>query len=210
MALAAQASDLQVARCAVFEEFLVWPEIQALTRFAMENRGRFRASQIVSETVREDGADPSYRRSRVTLDLGAFGGLISERLRSFFPQILRALGHKPFPIRRIEPQLTASNDGDFFKLHNDNSHANAPSREITFVYFFHREPRPFSGGELLIYDWRLENGSPTPVRVRKTIAPRQNEIVFFPSSCLHQVRRVECPSRRFEDSRFTLNGWIHA
>src|SRR5262249_43819742 len=107
-------------------------------------------------------------------------------------------------------QLTASNDGDFFRPHNDNTQADAPSRAVTFVYFFHREPKRFAGGELLLYDWRLENDYPAPVALRKTISPEQNTIVFFSSECLHEVRRVTCPTRAFADSRFTLNGWIHS
>jgi len=206
----AQAHGLQQARYAIFEEFLVRPEMEALTRFVLDTSTRFRQSQVVSECTRPDGSDPSYRRSRVTLELGPFAELISARIHAFFPQILRALRHPVFPIRWIEPQLTASNDGDFFRVHNDSTHANAPSRELTFVYFFHREPKPFSGGELLLYDWAVTNGYPEPVRVRKTITPQQNEIVFFPSWCLHEVLPVDCVSRRFEDSRFTLNGWIHS
>jgi Rps23 Pro-64 3,4-dihydroxylase Tpa1-like proline 4-hydroxylase len=39
--------------------------------------------------------------------------------------------------------------------------------------------------------------------------PQQNQIVFFPCSVLHEITPVECPSRAFADSRFTLNGWLH-
>ena len=201
--------EIRRARSAVFDEFLVWPELAALTRFALANERLFGKSQIVSPSAGDDGSDPGYRRSRVTLDLGPFGKLFADRIRSCFGQILSALRHPEFEIRWIEPQLTASNDGDFFKIHNDNTHANAPSRQITFVYFFHREPKPFSGGELLIYDWRMHDGYPIPAGVRSTIVPQQNEVVFFPSVCLHEVCRVACANGAFCDSRFTLNGWIH-
>ena len=109
----------------------------------------------------------------------------------------------------FESQLTASNDGDYFRVHNDNSQANWPSREITYVYFFHREPRAFSGGELVLYNSCEDSGVPEPVAARKRITPEQNTIVFFNSSVLHEVTPVRCPSQRFADSRFTLNGWLH-
>jgi SM-20-related protein len=41
------------------------------------------------------------------------------------------------------------------------------------------------------------------------IVPQPNQIVFFPCSLLHEITPVECPSRAFADSRFTLNGWLH-
>ena len=203
-------TGIEHPRSVIFDEFLVWPECHALMQFANRNEARFRASQVVSVAARSDGSDPAYRRSRVSLALGPFGELIAARIRSYFPQILRALRLDPFEIRRIEAQLTASNDGDFFKVHNDDTHADAPSRRISFVYYFHREPKPFRGGELVLHDRRLDNGYPVAAGVRRTILPQQNDIVFFPCSCLHEVRPVVCPTHAFRDSRFTLNGWIHA
>jgi Rps23 Pro-64 3,4-dihydroxylase Tpa1-like proline 4-hydroxylase len=48
------------------------------------------------------------------------------------------------------------------------------------------------------------------VQVRAlTLTPPQNSIVFFPSSYLHEVMPVSCPSRAFADSRLTVNGWLH-
>ena len=35
-------------------------------------------------------------------------------------------------------------------------------REISFVYFFHGEPRRFSGGELRLWETRLVNGQLLP------------------------------------------------
>ena len=43
----------------------------------------------------------------------------------------------------------------------------------------------------------------------QTVVPQQNQIVFFPCSLLHEITPVECRSRAFADSRFTLNGWLH-
>jgi len=201
--------SIRKARSVIFEEFLVWPELAALMDFVRTRERIFRQSQIVLPSDRADQSDPGYRRSRVTLQTGPFGDLVAQRILFHFPIILRALGHPMFEIRSIEAQITASNDGDFFKTHNDNTHADAPSREITFVYFFHREPRPFTGGELLIYDSRISDGIARPGRVRRRIAPKQNQVVFFPSCCLHEILPVRCPTQAFVDSRFTLNGWVH-
>jgi Rps23 Pro-64 3,4-dihydroxylase Tpa1-like proline 4-hydroxylase len=32
--------------------------------------------------------------------------------------------------------------------------------------------------------------------------------VLFPSSLVHEILPVQCSSRKFADSRFTLNGWF--
>jgi Rps23 Pro-64 3,4-dihydroxylase Tpa1-like proline 4-hydroxylase len=97
----------------------------------------------------------------------------------------------------LEVQLTAHNDGDFFKEHVDGGTDETNNRLVTFVYYFYKAPKSFTGGELMI------QGSE---QIR--IEPINNMIVFFNPMSLHEVRKVHCPSKRFENSRFTLNGWI--
>jgi Rps23 Pro-64 3,4-dihydroxylase Tpa1-like proline 4-hydroxylase len=123
--------------------------------------------------------------------------------------VLQRLGRGMFEITRAEAQITASNDGDFFRHHSDNGQGEIATRELTFVYFFHREPKAFAGGNLRIYDTHFANGEYVSSGEYKTVVPEQNQIVFFASSLLHEITQVECPSRAFADSRFTLNGWFH-
>jgi Rps23 Pro-64 3,4-dihydroxylase Tpa1-like proline 4-hydroxylase len=80
---------------------------------------------------------------------------------------------------------------------------------MTFVYFFHREPRQFEGGELRLHDSKNGGDHPLSTGSYQTIVPEQNQIVFFPSSTLHEITPVHCRSRSFADSRFTVNGWLH-
>jgi SM-20-related protein len=108
----------------------------------------------------------------------------------------------------VEAQLTASNDGEFFRPHNDNAHEALERREMTFVYYFHCEPKGFRGGGLRIYESPL---APVPGidAPHATMPPRQNQVVFFPSHLMHEVRPTHVSSRAFADSRFTVNGWLH-
>lgn len=195
----------RIARSIIYDEFLVWEELAALMEFSRQRERDFRQSQVYNP----GGDSDSYRRSRVLLDTGRFHRLISERINFYLPRILRALNHPFFDVSRLESQITASNDGDYFHMHNDNTHANWPSREITYVYFFHREPRSFQGGELVLYDTKEEVGVSRAIAIRRRVIPEQNCIIFFESSCLHEILPVRCPSRLFADSRFTMNGWLH-
>ena len=131
------------------------------------------------------------------------------RVKACLPRVLQKLGRAEFPVSHTEVQITASNHGDFFRWHCDNAQEEIASREITFVYFFHREPKRFHGGELRIYDSLPHNGTYVPTKNYRAIVPRQNQIVFFLSSLAHEITPVECPSEEFGDSRFTVNGWFH-
>ncbi|WP_256098241.1 2OG-Fe(II) oxygenase, partial [Streptomyces sp. MnatMP-M17] len=59
--------------------------------------------------------------------------------------------------RHTEPSysLNVHNDGDFYRSHQDTSAEFAPRRLLTFVYYLHRTPRPFGGGELRVFDAAL-------------------------------------------------------
>jgi SM-20-related protein len=193
----------------VFEEFLAPQELAELMAYVFAREDRFRTSQVISHHKNEGKTDYSHRRSRVLFESGAFHDLITDRLESYFPQIIESIGHPAFDIASIETQITASNDGEFFKTHNDNTHPALVTREVTYVLFFHREPVAFSGGELRIYNTRYENGRFVAGIGYESVSPRQNMVVFFPAYFMHEVAPVICPSRAFADSRFTLNGWIH-
>ena len=158
--------------------------------------------------------DASRRISAILTDDKA------EALRTLFmPRIKAALadynvneslGIDPGSIgKKYEFQVTCSGNGAFFKPHTDGSNIAHPSRQISFVYYFHVTPKRFNGGSLLLYDSapkteRFATGSFT------RIEPLDNSIVFFPSGVVHEVERVEAESDDLADGRFTLNGWINS
>jgi Rps23 Pro-64 3,4-dihydroxylase Tpa1-like proline 4-hydroxylase len=196
------------ARFVALPEFLTAEELQQVMQFVRKHERDFEVSEVVSPGAKAMGVDYEHRRSRALYDIGPIRTLIADRLRFYLPRVLKKLGHPQFPITDVESQITASNDGDFFRLHNDNAQEPLATREVTFVYFFYREPKPYRGGELVLYDSRFENGEYIAQRDGATIVPQQNQLVVFPSSLLHEVRPVQCASQKFHDSRFTVNGWL--
>ena len=185
------------------DEFLMPDELTGLRDFTLAHAAKFQDSYVIAPGSTEGVINRDHRRSRVLFEVGDHGRLITERIRFYLDRIVRDLHCEPFPVSEVEEQITASNDGDFFGLHADNDEEPLRMREITFVYFFHREPKPFSGGELRIYT--SDNGDP---QAFDTIVPEQNQLIVFPSGVLHEVLPVHCRSTQFADSRFTLNGWF--
>ena len=196
------------ARCVVLDEFLAPQELEQLTRFTLEHESDFSASSVVSPNAESGVVNYDHRRSRVLMDLAQYEDLMLDRIRSVLPRVLDQLGMEEFAITGVEAQVTASNDGDFFRFHSDNGSERVRSRQLTFVYFFHCEPRQFEGGELRIHDSHLRDGAYVSDDTYQAIVPQQNQIVFFPCELLHEITPVTCASQRFADSRFTLNGWL--
>jgi hypothetical protein len=197
------------AQCVLLEEFLAPDELHDLMQDTLNREMEFQISEVIAPGMPGGITDFEHRRSHVLMDLGERHDVLLNRLQACLPKVVRKLGQDSFRPSRVEMQITASNDGDFFRWHSDNAGETIASREITFVYFFHREPKTFRGGELRIYDSRWENGAYVPTQNYRAIVPQQNQVVLFASSLAHEITPVECPSRAFPDSRFTVNGWFH-
>jgi Rps23 Pro-64 3,4-dihydroxylase Tpa1-like proline 4-hydroxylase len=197
------------AQCVLLDEFLAPQEMEELIRFTLEHEAEFSTSEVISPSGEPGVTDYSHRRSRVLMELGAHEERILDRIRGVLPRVQQQLGIEEFPISRTEVQITASNDGDFFRAHCDDAQEMIASRRLTFVYFFHRDPRQFEGGELRLHDSRKGGNYPLSTGSYQAIVPQQNQIVFFPCSTLHEITPVQCRSRAFADSRFTVNGWLH-
>lgn len=197
------------AQCVVFDEFLVPEELDRLTQHTLDHEADFQISEVISPGVNAGTVDYEARRSHVLMNQDEETAVLTQRIQAFLPRILQKLGQEVFPVSQVEAQITASNHGDFFYCHTDDSAVEISTRALTFVYFFHREPKAFSGGELRIYDSQRENGQWVKADQCQTIVPEQNRIVLFPSSLVHEITPVECPTEVFADSRFTVNGWFH-
>ena len=196
------------ARCVALDEFLAPQEFEELMRFTLEHEADFEASEVVSPTSERGVVNYDHRRSRVLTELGPYQDLVLKRIKTVLPDVLQKLGMENFDIAGVEAQITASNDGDYFHFHSDNGSDRVASRHLTFVYFFHREPKAFEGGELRIHDAHLENCAYVSEGSYQTVIPRQNQIVFFPCELLHEITPVKCSTQSFTGSRFTLNGWL--
>jgi Rps23 Pro-64 3,4-dihydroxylase Tpa1-like proline 4-hydroxylase len=194
-------SPILASTCLQIEEFLA-PELwQNIYKYALG-----RQKDFIPTSTSTDAAD--YRRSLYLPYFPEFFDLMVGKVREIMPEVQKHLNLDNFEVENIEAQLTTHNDGNFYKIHNDNGSSDTANRELTYVYYFYREPKPFSGGELVIYDSRIENNFYVAAETKQAIQPLNNSIVFFLSRYMHEVLPVSCPTRSFVDGRFTVNGWV--
>lgn len=194
-------AEKQPAVYARVDNFLPKDQHQQLIQYAIANEAKFVPSQ-------NSDHDTDYRRSWVLYEFPEFSGIILNYVQMLIPQVLKSLKMQPFEISYIESQITAHNHGNYYKVHNDNGSPDVEDRELTYVYYFYKEPKQFSGGELLIYDAEIKNNMFGKADTYKTYTPHNNTLIFFPSYFMHEVLPVSCPSQKFADSRFTVNGWV--
>ncbi len=192
-------NTLQPAKFICIRNFLSVEERSRLLEYVFLHE-----SDFVPTTTSTGAID--YRKSKILYAFPEVADWMMPRIQSALFTVFSQL--PAFQSSEIEMQLTAHNDGNYYKLHNDNGSAEVATRELTYVFYFYREPKGFSGGELRLYDSKIEDGFYQCANTFHEIEPEHNSIIFFQSHAMHEVMPVHCPSQAFADSRFTINGWI--
>jgi SM-20-related protein len=187
----------------ILDDFLGEARAGELLRHAVANESGFRTSKVA---VRDEGVvDESRRLSRVSTAVDAVMPAIEPAIRQAVDIALPRLGLVNIDAYLLEPELAWSGDGGFFKMHTDTLRYRASHRVMTVVYYFHRLPKPFSGGELRLYGLGAEDDSDAC----QEIEPRSDRAVFFPAWFPHEVRPVRCRTGAFADGRFAITCWVH-
>jgi len=183
------------------DDFLTTAELTWLMELTFKAEQRFMPSRLSS--YRAD-----YRHSLMISAPYEVSQLISKKIRAIMPEVMPRLRIEAFAVGNIDCQITANVDGSYFKAHTDAGFDGPVKRQLTYVYYFNREPKGFNGGELRIYDDTLRNGKFAAAESFQIVEPRHNSIVFFPAAVMHEVMPVVVPSKQFRDSRLTVNGWV--
>lgn len=201
----ASATIIRAPRLLILDDFLPAPLLSDLLEFTLENEDAFEPAEVV-----RDGAgrvDPAVRRSGLCkLGLGPHEAAFEKAIHARYDDIASGLGLTPFALASTELQLVAHGDNAFYKPHIDTlvgvSAASKKSvRVVSCVYYFHREPKRFTGGEIAIYPFGKDEKT-------EVVKPVQNRLLAFPSFARHEVREVISPSGTFADSRFAINCWL--
>jgi SM-20-related protein len=186
---------------AVRLNFLPEETVAALLEYAVLHEADFAPTKVGRQRL-----DPTFRVSARLRRLGAFQQTIESKIIAILPSLVDELRVTCFQMGRLGTELVAHGDGAFYKRHIDTQTAPdrdlSRSRALSAVYYFHSEPKAFSGGALRIYGIG-------PGADFIDIEPVRNSLLVFASWAPHEVMPVHCTSRRFIDSRFAINCWIH-
>jgi hypothetical protein len=190
----------------VFENFLEDTVVKGLLDYACAHQADFAATTLRKGTG--EIVDPSYRVSSYLVDFGPERETLTEKVLTLVPAMIRELRVTPFVPAKVELELVAHGDGAFYRRHIDTftsgDQSKTTQRILSGVYYFHTEPKAYSGGALRLHPF----GGPEPDAKFIDIEPQRNMLVVFPSWAPHEVLPVSCPSHVFSDSRFAINCWV--
>ena len=186
----------------IFPGWLGETESESLLAYALAAEARF-----VPTKLNDHGTghlDRIVRESRVLRDLGDFADPLRKKALALQSGLETAFDMTHTPPNSTQIELVAHGDGAFYRPHIDtftgDEYMSGGRRRLTMVYYFHRLPRCFSGGQLRLFDL---GGNQTI-----DIEPTHDSLLVFPSAARHEVERISCPDAGFADGRFAVNIWL--
>jgi Rps23 Pro-64 3,4-dihydroxylase Tpa1-like proline 4-hydroxylase len=172
------------------------------------------SQQFVSSRVGIPAREDPLTRASESCVLSKLKSWYRDYVDEWVDALLPVLGVDAFQIEDIELQVTRHRIGGYYRCHHDVSRREA-SRRVTLVHYLFDAPRPFRGGDLLLYDTDVA-GLRTDTNRFTRVPPASNRAVWFPSCVAHEVTEVramdldsaatDAPSQW---PRVALNCWIH-
>ncbi|OYX49151.1 MAG: hypothetical protein B7Y97_09840 [Sphingomonas sp. 32-66-10] len=199
----APAFEPRRARHLVVDDFLSAEVADAMLAQMITAGPHFAPSRIGNDGTGR--LDTDYRSSlRLPKSAGVDKSPLVDAIHARIDAFCADLGLSSFTICRTETSVVSHRDGDFYKRHVDTriGVSDAPSvRVVSCVYYLHRVPAGFSGGELAIHPL-IGNADPI------LVAPLHNRLAVFPSFVPHEVLPIRAAGG-FAESRFSVNCWLH-
>jgi Rps23 Pro-64 3,4-dihydroxylase Tpa1-like proline 4-hydroxylase len=186
----------------IVDDFFGKSAAERLFQYAIAHESAFLPSTVALGP--RDVIDESHRVSKVNSNVDQILPLIEPAIRKAVDEAIPKLGLVNVDSYFLEPELTWCGDGAFFKIHTDTLSRLVNQRVMTMVYYFYKQPKAFTGGQLRLYGLGADaNSSP-----QHEFEPRFDRAVLFPSWFPHEVLPVYSSSPAFADGRFALSCWV--
>jgi len=165
----------------------------------------FGPAQVHAVADAPDSLDPA-RSARVLMHLPSETAPLARWLQAERRRLLALLLLDPPSVAALELQATLSGTGDRYAAHRDSGDRSTGQRNLTLVYYLHRQPRAFRGGALRLYDSDLASGHWLSGGYTR-IEPEDGTLLLFPAAAWHEIEPVtDCADPA--DGRLTVNGWF--
>ena len=124
------------------------------------------------------------------------------RVRAALPRTVRELGVDVSAAPDLYGAWACHHNGDFHVRHFDVGETTSSfcdNRRVAYIYYLHRRPRAFAGGDLMLYPPGAD-----PIRIR----PAHNAFIAFPPETEHEVEPVRCDPDDWGAGRFSIGGFV--
>jgi len=204
----ASVSGLESMRVVRIAQFMPQRERDALFDAACANREAFQCPGIPGSN--EGGSlylslEPNGFDQPGVAPVREASKCLSKRILRLVPTLFTALGVEPFPVPEIPLALVNGLNGHSGSPHADESGGRF---KISLLYYFHRAPKAFRGGDLEFYDADPASASGHRDEALARVDHEDNLLIAFPSQTFHGITDVHSDSDDFADGRFAAIGFL--
>jgi Rps23 Pro-64 3,4-dihydroxylase Tpa1-like proline 4-hydroxylase len=200
-----KSNGLATAPIVIIDDFFSEPILRELLTFVLSQQENFVDAKV---GISKKSFSPETRKTLCLFSIDKYRDIFIDYFHANLASFCLALDLPNFSIKKIEVKITNHIDGGFFKAHQDNnSIVGKTERIISWIYYFHQQPKKFEGGDLYAFDTDIEKSEYQASAFTK-ITPQCNRLVAFPSSYYHAVSPISVPSGKFEDGRMAVAGHI--
>lgn len=131
--------------------------------------------------------------------------VLKKRIMAQLPALCKMLDIQSFNSSKLPITFINALDGHFGTSHADSIDGRY---QISILYYFHKVPKVFNGGNLNFYafDHEAESGHSKDMLFEVEI--EDNLLIAFPSNVFHGVTQVQSHSSDFKDGRFVAVGFL--
>jgi len=131
--------------------------------------------------------------------------LLANRVLEILPSLFTVLDIEPFAVAEMPLTLVNGLDGHYGLPHADSIDGRF---KISLLYYFHKVPRAFQGGDLEFYAASPASPSDHSDEALSRIDQEDNLLIAFPSQMFHGITQVRCDSDDFADGRFAVVSFL--
>ena len=182
---AAPPDGLRAAPFVRILDFLSPAERERLLSTAVAMQGAFAPAEVGRGSDREVRPLERHALAAKLPSRASVCAWLVPKLREALPKVSRLLRIDGRDLCRMGLTMVAHPDGGFGARHRDLTSS------LLAICYFHRDPAPFSGGDLLLYDTDVETGRCSTPKFSR-VAPIAGSIVFYPGYHAHEVVPVSC------------------
>lgn len=203
------AADVDPARFVVKRDFLPDATRQALLDLFSARHSEMEELSVTvtrNGSVRSDAVLPSKR-----LQFGGYfgrelDGLVRPSVDLELDDICEALDIDRFEIGSHRLRLDYTPVGGFGDIHQDTGFG----AKLSYLYYFHQQPKRWTGGDLVLFDRDIRSGAPITERFTRFIV-EDNMLVSFRPEDFHLVTTVTSRESKLEpaECRLSVCGFVH-
>ncbi len=133
--------------------------------------------------------------------------MLTKRMMKQLPFLCKTLDIEPFEVSDIPTTFINGLHGHYADPHADSTNG---QYRISILYYFHKVPKVFRGGNLNLYAFDDEAQHGYSEKILFQIELEDNLLIAFPSQTFHGVTEVQSDSADFVDGRFVAVGFLGA